>query len=491
MFFTADDGSHGRELWTSDGTNVSLIDIRPGGSTSSSNPQGMINFNNRAYFAATNGTTGLELWTSDGTAGGTYQVNDIWNGNNAFGPSTFIIYNGYLYFQATNNTDGFELWKSDGVLGDSAIEVADIKPAGSSSPSNFCVLNDRLFFTADDGTHGIEVWKTDGTAIGTQMVKDINVSNSAGAQAPQTLTAFNGALYFSEDDGTNKGAELYKSDGTKDGTVLFKNINPSINGASFNSPAIFNNALYFSATNGSSNGQELWRTDGTPDGTVMVRDINVGSGSALPSTSMPLRAIGNALYFFANDGVHGNELWRLIPPAFRQADFNVDTARLVVTFDQSVTIDMTASDYTFNLVGGGSFSPASVSYDAATKSALFALPPGAPDGVYYIGIPTTAVSDAYGNNLSFIPLIKFLILTGDADHNGRVDTVDFTLLAQNFNKSPAVFSQGDFNRDGVVNALDFNALATNYGKMLSLPPSAGPADLFAASAIRFDLDLLG
>src|SRR5437879_9769744 len=106
-----------------------MIDIRPGGSTSSSTPTGFIIFNNSLYFSAQDGTHGIELWTSDGTSGGTFQVCDVYSGNNLFGPTTFAVYNGNIYFSATDHSDGFELWKSDGIVGHSASEVKNIKPS--------------------------------------------------------------------------------------------------------------------------------------------------------------------------------------------------------------------------------------------------------------------------------------------------------------------------------------------------------------------------
>jgi hypothetical protein len=84
----------------------------------------------------------------------------------------------------------------------------------------------------------------------------------------------------------------------------------------------------------------------------------------------------------------------------------------------------------------------------------------------------------------------------DANRDGVVDSLDFTNLALNFNKSGMSFADGDFNHDGIVNALDFNALATNYGASVpampapaianstSLASATAPADLFSNSRIK-------
>ena len=62
--------------------------------------------------------------------------------------------------------------------------------------------------------------------------------------------------------------------------------------------------LFFTAQDG-VHGQELWKSGGSSAGTVLVKDINPGHGSAASS----LTAVGGTLFFTADDGVHGQELW--------------------------------------------------------------------------------------------------------------------------------------------------------------------------------------
>jgi ELWxxDGT repeat protein len=105
------------------------------------------------------------------------------------------------------------------------------------------------------------------------------------------------------------GFELWKSDGTSDGTVLVRDIDPT----DVTAPSYFQavgDLLYFTGHTPSF-GFELWRSDGTTEGTVMVRNLN-GTRSSYPES--PANVDGT-LFFYADDGRVGDELWAVPPPS--------------------------------------------------------------------------------------------------------------------------------------------------------------------------------
>ena len=94
--------------------------------------------------------------------------------------------------------------------------------------------------------------------------------------------------------------ELWKSDGTEAGTVLVKDIDPD--DGYYSGPTALTavgDTLFFSADDG-IHGRELWKSDGTKAGTVLVKDIDPDDGYYAGQSD--LTAVGGTLFFSADDG---------------------------------------------------------------------------------------------------------------------------------------------------------------------------------------------
>ncbi|WP_037952881.1 ELWxxDGT repeat protein, partial [Sulfitobacter donghicola] len=90
------------------------------------------------------------------------------------------------------------------------------------------IFKDKGYFVAFDGSNGIELWQTDGTTGGTVLFKDLNPGG--GSSTPSDLIVADGLMYFGADDGTS-GAELWVTDGTSAGTTLVKDVRVGANGS--------------------------------------------------------------------------------------------------------------------------------------------------------------------------------------------------------------------------------------------------------------------
>jgi ELWxxDGT repeat protein len=354
VFFVANDGAHGAELWVTNGSSAGtrlVKDTNPYEAHPEGGPWGLTAAGGLLFFQVRNPLTGYpQLWRSDGTAAGTIPLGEIapWNQVVSLGGRVFFganplggapqlwtadgtpagtrmvsdlggggalidlgVANGRLIlFVARPLT---ELWTSDGSTAGTAF-VASIQspppppnPPGTFSPPNAITpAGSVLYFLFDDTLHGSEPWRTDGTVSGTAMVRDVR-EGLAGSWTPppgpemsrNRTIATGGDFLFSADDGKS-GPALWWSDGTAAGTKLLR-------GWSMPMPmATAGGALYFVAGDG-LHGAELWKTDGLPDGETMVADIRSGPDPSAPADLTPLE---ERLYFTADDGTSGRELWR-------------------------------------------------------------------------------------------------------------------------------------------------------------------------------------
>jgi ELWxxDGT repeat protein len=356
LFFAAAlDDDHGVELWKLGGSVATLVkEIAPG--PTSSNPDVITSVGNRVFFAAddwSSGESDRRLWRSDGTAAGTVKLAP--SSHAPLYVSRLANLSGTLFFVGFDrSTLEYGLWRSDGTVSgtrfiksfgpedidhltavgarlfftvDGELWVSNGRSSGTlmvqsfpaysppDHPSGLTAVQGTLYFAASDEAHGRELWKSDGTPAGTQMVLDINPGPASSN--PSSLTASGWRLFFFGDDGVS-GNELWKSDGTALGTAMVRDI-----AAGLESGAVPSNVVMSSqpmtalgtdvvfAGYAPEAGLELWRSDGTESGTALVADINPGPGSSEPAS---LTTLGNCVFFSANDGTTGVELWVFPPP---------------------------------------------------------------------------------------------------------------------------------------------------------------------------------
>jgi trimeric autotransporter adhesin len=304
--------------------------------------------NGNYYFPAAD-YNGIELWKTNGISSGTGLIRDI---NSVFenepsNPNLFTIFGNSFYFFTGDNINinkyntitnqfsnvfaypgvrpteavkqgdniffagdayfgnGIELLKFNTIT--NSLDIYDINTGvNSSNPKNLMVKGDTIYFAANNGINGNELWMYDAIVDDVSIVKDINVG--AASSNPFDFLLQNDILFFSAANGTN-GVELWTSDGDAIGTTMFADINGLNSGADSSYPnhkILFNNKVYFSANNGIT-GVELWVADYNTLSFSLVLDIN-STGSSNPAT-FGFKKAGAFLYFAADDGLVGSELW--------------------------------------------------------------------------------------------------------------------------------------------------------------------------------------
>jgi len=295
VYFLADDGIHGEELWVTNGTEIGtrmVEDIYPG--EFGSWIRNLTLFKDKLYFLVGERVTGDDtvngLWVSEGTAATTKRIAtsplrvDVFGGEDA---DSMVVLNNQLIFAAYSHEHGYELWQSDGSTSGTSL-LKDILPGiHHSNPRQFNVVGDKVYFMANDGTHGTELWLTDGTSNGTRMVKDINPGSERGAMAisvdehRKKNPGFNDKLYFAGKT-PEQGTELWVTDGTLAGTKIVRDIAPGSASSDVASAfdclraaEVFNNKFYFRADVGTTHDSALWRVNEDGSATIQ-RFIGIG-----------------------------------------------------------------------------------------------------------------------------------------------------------------------------------------------------------------------
>lgn len=324
--------SVGEELAVTDGTIAGtglLADLRPG--FANSNPSGFLPFREEVLFVADDGL-GSRVFRTDGTPGGTYAhpvlpphfqggvvagnrvfwlrtvaiTHELWCWDGVAAPGVVTTFaqlgsqlppylvgalrsRALLVSSAPNSTA--TLWTSDG-------SAAGTQPFATNVvwPFQTAVANDRLFFCSSSSSGLISLWVSDGTAAGTVLLFQVGGgSASLSVVGDRAFLQYTSAAPF-------VFKVVYVSDGTPSGGQFLLN---DLRGL----VAIGSRRAAFLADD-AAHGLEIWQSDGSTSGTGLFVDVRPGSSSAFDSFWL-LRYHGGRLVFWADDGVHGRELFAL------------------------------------------------------------------------------------------------------------------------------------------------------------------------------------
>lgn len=251
------------------------------------------------FFSGNDGVHGREPWVTDGTAEGTFMLANLMNASYGSFPNAFTEWKGRMLFAASPSQTTQHIYVTDGTP-QGTFPITSKAPYSTLS-SSFSVANlgDEFVFPFHDNIHGNELWKSDGTPAGTRVWMDL-VPGSKGSY-PGELQLFDGKLVFSAYE-QDIGRELYVVG--LDGKVRRWDLNP---GTSASNPGNFvehGGELFFVAKDAGL-GDDLWKLSPGSAAPEFVGDVSQGPSASLLSPT----SADDGLYLRAFVPGVGVSLW--------------------------------------------------------------------------------------------------------------------------------------------------------------------------------------
>lgn len=250
-----------------------------------------------------------KLWTSDGTESGTKVVHQVDIPEpipeNIQAPGAFVTANDLLFFPAYHPEKGYVLYQSDGTQAGTKIVPSQpatgltlpLLEAGGYLYAANTIREIGFGSTPFEARYRTGLYRTRGDANGMELAVQFPDLFAYDSKEIVDITALGNRLFISFRN------RLWVSDGTAAGTYMLEqgtypaNLTPV-------GPRVFYSAY------SSGKGQELWSSDGSPQRTSMVADLRDGMWEGERSSSPThLTRLGDRVFFAANDGIHGIQLW--------------------------------------------------------------------------------------------------------------------------------------------------------------------------------------
>jgi ELWxxDGT repeat protein len=298
LFFNGVTPSTGEELWSTDGTTAGTRIVRdaiPG--PESGGPRYARAASDRLYFAPYDALVGSEPWVADATGTSAHLAADVNRQAYWSQPQFLRRTGGRVNFFAWNASES-GLWRTDGTTAGTSF-VAPLQPGGNfNAPHTFgsettAALGDLFIFSGYPyGTSGPpRLYRSDGTSAGTFAI-------GGGFTTPYRLTTVGDKVFFVADStGPAPKQGVYVTDGTDAGTRLLAQ-QPAVTTPDVWSFVDVGGVAYFLGTSAGANGPDLWRSDGTPQGT---RPLGYAPFGPQDYTLLLGRA-GDGLVFVADHG---------------------------------------------------------------------------------------------------------------------------------------------------------------------------------------------
>jgi ELWxxDGT repeat protein len=311
-----------------------------------------VSIGNEVLYLDVDAAAGAELFAFDLDTDESRLVADIHPSSSSI-PSEFAVLDGTLYFAATSEDAGRELFAYDPASGSVALAVDGRPGAGGGSPTGLTAFDGMIYHAATyDQMVGSELYRFDPQTGQVELTQD--VGSGFSGSSPRSLTVHDGKLYFFRSNGEGGLYQWDPSTGAAQqidlslgqnrldlsaglisfGKRLFFSVQsdglwafdpaegqarrvdaPDLDYQQVRDFTIYGDKLYFSATT-RQHGTELFAFDQQAGVVALVADLMEDGSSDVGD----LTVLDGALYFKADGGTSGAELWKYVDPTIVRAE---------------------------------------------------------------------------------------------------------------------------------------------------------------------------